>query len=330
MTRAVSLSNYLEVARFVGLDPDAMLTEVGLDPAQLADHDVRVSAHAVVRLFAESARRSGCPTFGLLMAECRTFASLGPASLLMKHQPSLRSMIEAAIRFQRHFSDVVNMRLDDDEETAILRWDFTPEFTEPQWVEYSVATGYRALTEAMGGRWQPESMHFTHLAPDASDAYRRFFQCRTDFDAEFNGLSCPSSALDLPNTGASSTMAAHAERLLGMVPAGQPDGSIVERARHALYLLIHGGDTTLARVADTLGMHPRAFQRQLDKEGLSFAALLNETRRELARHYLSGQHHSIATISRLSGYSNQSAFTRWFTGEFGQSPATWRAGIRHG
>jgi AraC-like DNA-binding protein len=31
-------------------------------------------------------------------------------------------------------------------------------------------------------------------------------------------------------------------------------------------------------------------------------------------------------IARLVGYSNQRAFTRWFTGEFGETPAAWHEG----
>ncbi len=202
------------------------------------------------------------------------------------------------------------------------------EFADPQVVEYSVAIFYRSLTEVTRGHWQPECLHLAGAPPADLSTHRRLFQCELEFDAGFHGFSCPSTWLDLPNTAADSTMAHHAERLLNMVPVRQPEGSIVERVRHAIYLLIHGGDTTLTRVAETLGMHPRALQRQLDGEGLSFAALLNETRRELAQRYLAGQHHSLAFVSQLAGYSNQSAFTRWFSGEFGQSPTTWRASER--
>jgi len=33
----------------------------------------------------------------------------------------------------------------------------------------------------------------------------------------------------------------------------------------------------------------------------------------------------MTAISQMTGYANPSSFTRWFTAEFGMSPAAWRA-----
>lgn len=324
MLKGVSLTNYRSIARFIGLDPVAMLREAGLGPAILDQPDTPIPAAAVIQLFAESASKSGCANFALLMAESRTLATLGPASLLLRHQPTLRALIETAIRVQRHFSGVVNMALEDDGETAIVRWDFVPEFDEPQWVEYSMALGFQSFSEAMGRRWRPEIAHFTHLRPDDDRVHRRFFDCTLQFDAGFNGFSLASEMLDVPNMLASPALAIHAERLLGLMPMGPSEGSITDRARHAIYLLVHSGNASVERVGETLGLHPRTLQRELVREGNTFGRLLNATRRELAQRYLMGVHHSLATISTLAGYSSQSSFTRWFTEEFGESPSAWR------
>ena len=81
-------------------------------------------------------------------------------------------------------------------------------------------------------------------------------------------------------------MARHAQRYLDMLVPDPADGSITERARRSLYLLLPAGRATLEQVGDNLGLHPRALQRLLDKEGRTFATLLNEVRRELALRYL--------------------------------------------
>jgi AraC-like DNA-binding protein len=324
--RAVSLTNYVEVARFVGLDPFDMLRRAKINPDDLNDPEYRLPATAVIDLVTDSAEASGCMSFALLMVECRTFASLGPVSLLLERQPNARAMVETLIRYQHHFSDVSDMRLEDDGETALIQCGVDPAFAQPQVTEYSVAMSYRCLSEVTSGRWRPECIHFTHRSPDDLHNHRRVLQCRIEFDARFNGLSCTTAMLEIVNPAANATMARNAERLLNLVPTSERDGSAPEKARHAIYLLIPSGNASVDRVADNLGLHRRALQRQLEKEGWSFATLLNETRRELALRYLAMPHHSIATIARLSGYSNQSAFTRWFAAEFGDTPAAWRAG----
>src|SRR5213075_3412545 len=70
--RAATLTSYVEVARFVGLDPFEMQRNADIRMSDLADPENRIAARLVVNLLEESARRSGCSTFGLLMAECRT------------------------------------------------------------------------------------------------------------------------------------------------------------------------------------------------------------------------------------------------------------------
>jgi len=113
-----------------------------------------------------------------------------------------------------------------------------------------------------------------------------------------------------------------------MLVPSPADGSRTERARRAVYLLLPAGRGTLAQVADNLGLHARALQRQLEKEGRTFATLLNEVRRELALRYLASPSHPVTEVAHMTGYASLSSFTRWFTAEFGTSPAAWRAGER--
>lgn len=324
--RAVSLINFVEVARFVGLDPYAMLRRVKIAPDSLDDPEVRVPAGALVDLFTACVEESGCAGFGLLLVECRTFASTGPVSLLLEHQPNVRAMIDAEIRFLRHFSDILVLGIEDGGEFATIRADVIDEAAQPQLIEYALATTYRALSEVSRGSWYPETIHFMHAAPADLTHHRRFLQSPLLFDAAFNGMTCRSALLDVPNPRADPVLARYAEQLMGLVPLASPEGSIAERTRHAIHLLMPDGQASVGHIAAHLGVHPRRLQRLLGKEGQSFAALINEVRREFALHHMGSSRHSIAEISALAGYSSPSAFTRWFAQEFGESPALWRSG----
>jgi AraC-like DNA-binding protein len=90
-------------------------------------------------------------------------------------------------------------------------------------------------------------------------------------------------------------------------------------------LLLPAGRATLEQVGENLGLHPRALQRLLEREGRTFATLLNEVRRELALRYLSSSTHQVTAIAQMTGYAAPSSFTRWFCAEFGVAPALWRA-----
>ena len=95
--------------------------------------------------------------------------------------------------------------------------------------------------------------------------------------------------------------------------------------RRSLYLLLPAGRATIEQVAENLGpSSPLPAAACSSKEGKTFAAVLNEVRRELALRYLAGSAHNMSAIAEMTGYATPSSFTRWFAAEFGISPAAWR------
>jgi AraC-like DNA-binding protein len=322
--RAATLTSYLEVARFVGLDPFEMLHEAGISPTLLEDPENRLAATALVGLLDVSARKSGCETFGLMMAECRTFASLGPLALLLQHLPTVRDVVAALIDYRLHMNELLNFALEERRGEAHVRLELLAEYAKPQIVELSVAMAYLVLRGASGDRWQPSAIHFIREAPRDLSTVERLFAGPVRFGSHFNGLACPGEALAIPNPLADEAMARHARRLLDLVPLEREHNPMSDRARRAITLLLPTGWATLESVAHNLGLSPRALQRGLEKEQRSFASLLNEVKRELAQRYLIETGRPIGTVAGLTGYSSMSAFGRWFSAEFGASPNAWR------
>ena len=323
--RAATLTGYIEVARYVGLDPFEMLRKVGISPTILESPELRHAAEPIVNLLEESAARSGCKELGILMAECRTFAELGPLCLLLERLPTVRHVVRALSHYRRHFNDIINIGLEEEDDIALITLGLLPEFASPQITDFSLARLHRNLSGASGGRWLPMSVHVTHAAPDDQLAFRRFFPCRIEFGSSFDGFSCTSEMLDMRNPLADETRARHASQLLQLVDLGPEEAPTGDRARRAISLLLPTGRATLDRVATNLGLSPSRLRRRLEQEDRIFASLLNDVRRELAQTYLANSAHSITTISDLVGYTSISSFTRWFTGEFGMPPNSWRS-----
>ena len=323
--RAASLTNYVEVARFCGLDPYAMLKRARINPAILTDADDPVAADAVGRLLEASARESGCDAFGLLMAESRSVASLGAVGLLLKYQGTARDVIEAIVRYQVLMGDALVLAIEEAGGTTTIRTDIDTGIGGHQGLDLLMGFACRTISAAVSGRWRPESAHFVYPRPDDLSVHCRVFQCPLVFESGYNGLVCPTAWLDAPNPDAESVMARHAQRYLDALLPAPADGSVAARARRSLYLLLPAGRATVEQAADNLGLHARTLQRLLEKEERTFATVLNEVRRELALRYLSSSAHSVTQIAQMTGYASASSFTRWFVAEFGMSPAAWRA-----
>ena len=323
--RAGALSNYVEVAQQVGLNPRKMLRQVGLDPALLGKPDARVPAAEVTALLETSAEQSGCLTFGLRMAESRRLSDFGAISLLLTHQPTMRDVLATVARYRHLLNEALALHIEDSGDLVIIREELIAETSLPtrQGMELAVGTLFRLFRALLGQRWQPYSINFTHGAPPDLAVHRRLFGPSVEFDSEFNGIVCAAADLDRPNTAADPAMAQYARQFVETLP-NTAVGSTTLEVRKAIFLLLPLGRASIESIGEGLSLNVRTLQRQLDAEGATFSELVNHVRRDLAVRYLVNPGYSLSRVAEMLGYGQLSSFTRWFAAEFGMPPTKWR------
>ena len=329
LVRVAALTGYREVMAALGVDPAPLLREQGLSPAMLTELEAALPAQATSRLLERSAEVSGCLTLGLRMAEQRSLANLGAASLLIAHQPTLRLAIAALTEFRSAINSTLILQFAEGPDQAILREDFALRRPEPtrQSSDLAVGVAARLCATVLGESWAPLSVCFAHAAPPAREMaiYPRLFRCRPEFDCEFNGLVIDPRDLDRPNRWADPQLAVHARQLLAstMGPAGRSTAQEVEQL---ILPLLPTGRATIEICAATLGLTVRSLQRRLAAEGASFSAVLHAARMQLATQYLANPRMRITEVAQLLGYGSIGAFSRWHVATFGQPPLKWRKG----
>jgi AraC-like DNA-binding protein len=323
--RAVTLTSYPEVASYVGLDPYEMLRRVHIAPDVITNPENTIPAQSVCKLLEESAHDSGCRTFGLAMAECRNFASLGPISLLLEHLANIREVVDALTEYRRHLNDVVILGLEEGEGDPVLRVELLAKFATPQTADLAIGVAHVALMGASRFRWKPLGIHFSHSAPEDAAAYSRFFGRTVEFGSSFNGFTCSRHAIEEIWPWANESMADHARRLLALVTLAPEVAPVSQRVIRIISLLLPTGRATLSHVATHLGKSPRSLQRSLAQENRRFAELLNEVRRSLVVQHLAANSCSMTSLAAMLGFFTSSSFSRWFVSEFGIPPRIWRA-----
>ena len=107
---AASLTGYFDVAGQLGADPRPHLRAAGLSRAMLLSPEQVIPARAAIALLETSAAASGCPTFALRIAACRSLADLGMISLLIAHQPTLRDALDILARFRHRINSILVLR----------------------------------------------------------------------------------------------------------------------------------------------------------------------------------------------------------------------------
>lgn len=324
--RAAVLANYVEVATALGLRPDDHLRAVGLTRAMISTPDRLISSDAAVRLMEETAVASECSTVGLRMSEPRPMSHFGIVGLLLNQQRTLRDAIQMAVRYLPLMNQSLALALEENGRVALLREEVMTNTPLPQRqaTELAMAANVKIFRAVLGSQWNPSLVHFRHAAPASLELHQRIFRCRCEFSSDINAMSFPARDLDAVNPAADPMMASYALGFVETLP-GQGRAAIVTDVMRQIYLLLPLGKATIKQVAQSLACSVRKVQLDLDREGTSFAALIDEARRERVGLYLNTPKFDLGHISELLGYRHQSSFTRWFVHSFGAPPRSHRS-----
>jgi AraC-like DNA-binding protein len=279
----------------------------------------------VARLLEISAVASGREDFGLRLAGFRRLANLGPLALVIREEPDVRSVLEMLIRYEHAYNQAISIRLSEADGLATIRVDL--ELGEPagtrQATELAVGALHHIHRQLHGTRWQPLAVCFCHPAPADISTHLRIFGPVMQFQREFAGIILRASDLAAPNTTADPLLRPYAHQFLNTI-APPAEITMVARVRELIEALLPTGHCSIVHVARGLGVDRRTVQRRLAHSGETFSSLLDAVRAELAERLLPNPRRSLTEIAEELGFSEPSAFSRWFRRRFGCSPTQWR------
>lgn len=324
LMRSASLQAFPEVARSLGLKPEALLSSVGIDPKALGDSETRISARAFGALLELAAQQTGVETFGLRIAETRRISILGPLGLLVREEPTVRHALRALAKYIPVHNEALSLHLDEVEGQAVVSLEYVLARQQAfrQGMELSVAVLFRILQSLIGRHWQP-IVCFTHDPPAHRDVHYRVFGPRVDFRCNYNGLIFSSRDLERPVPDADPVFAAHARRYLDSL-TGRSDSTLEAKVRELVRVQLSSGRCTVDCLAHQLGCDRRTLHRKLALEGGTFQAIVDSVRSERAVRLMQNRRASLDAVADMLGFSSVSAFSRWFQDRFGTRPSEWR------
>ncbi|WP_375750616.1 AraC family transcriptional regulator ligand-binding domain-containing protein [Vibrio sp. HN007] len=187
--------------------------------------------------------------------------------------------------------------------------------------ELAVAAATSLCREVSCQQFTPTAVHFSHEAPSDISDHEQYFQCPVIFGSDKDGLEISNDLLFAGNRLGDHAVSAFFDTHLNSELAEIVDQNRIDQrvARHVTQALSEGVPS-LNEIAKQLGMSSRTLQRRLSDEGLVYQGLVDDTRRDLAIRLLEKNEYSLAEIAFLTGYSEQSTFTRAFKRWHGQTP----------
>ncbi|MEL7108675.1 MAG: AraC family transcriptional regulator [Pseudomonadota bacterium] len=306
-----------DLVQGLGLDPDA-----APDAAQMVDSD------AYYKFFAALADRdpSGL-SLALRIGASMRVDEYGAFGLAWKSAPNLRGSYVRSERYGRVLGSAETYRLEHQDGDVYFRLDKAGDGRIGMQLsnEASLSAVTALSQEVSTGAFRPLAVFFKHPARGDIAVFEEHFGCPVHFEAKRDALLVDDACLDPPNKLGDQTISQFFDRHLEQeLAALSEEVGLEQRIRITVSQMLSEGVPTLSDVAVSLGIGVRTLQRRLAEKEQSYQGLVDLARRELAQQLLRETAYSLAEIAFLTGFSEQSAFTRAFKRWSGQTPRSYR------
>jgi AraC-like DNA-binding protein len=316
----------LDAARARHIDPDPLLTQVGLSSALLQMPQARVSAKQYGELwrliaitlddefFGQDSRRMKAGSFAMLVHSVVGCRDLGQA-------------LDRSLRFYGLILDDIGGALlrCDAEATIVLRERVVDAVPRVFGNEVLLMLLHGVACWLVGRRIPILRAEFRYSKPAHSDEYQQMYCTDLTYDKPHTAIVFAAEYLKLPvvqnERSVKEFLRTAPESILVKYKNGS---SLSARIRRRLRQQLPGTVPEFERIAGELNMTAATLRRRLQEEGATYQGIKDHLRRDLAISYLSHTERGIMDIALELGFSERSAFHRAFRKWTGASPGEFR------
>lgn len=324
--------NFLQFAVDKGASRNSLLAHSRLAEAALEDQDARVLMVAYQALIDAAVDLTGDQAIAVRFSIETRIEAISIVGLIVH---SARSMPDAMTQLNRYAKLVVEV----DVMAAGERFSVEPA-NEQIWIvdNRPNPNEFPALGEMAFGRFIGEfrrhfpemvfalAVELTHPEPPYATKLAEILRVPVSFGCPRNAMQIAPQALaadfDEPNAYVFGLFAERADALLAEL-----ERNPTLRSRIEAYLIkhLHRGEVTMETVAVELAMSRQTLYRRLREEGVTFAQIHDDFRRQMALDYLGAKKASVNETAYLVGFSEASAFVRAFRRWTGMTPLAFRS-----
>jgi AraC-like DNA-binding protein len=297
--------------------------QAGLTTEEMKNARVRIAVKKQIRFLNLVANALGDDFLGFRLAQEFDLRELG---LLYYVQASSKSLGEALRRLARYSgitNEGVHIRCFGHNGLVItFEYIGVARLEDRHQIEFFVTTLVRVCRQLSGRDLLPTSVKLFHRRTNVPPEFSTFFGCKVIFGQDIDEVSYPRAAECLTNVNADPylnkllvkycTEALSRRRTLAK--------SWRSKVENAIIPLLPHGQARLAVISHQLGVSRRTLARRLESEGLTFAAILDALRFDLAKRYLQEIDMPISEVTWLLGYAETSAFNHAFKRWSGKTP----------
>lgn len=310
----------------LGLDAESVFAQLGLNQSVLRDLNQRIPVDKWDAIVRSVIHQVDDPCVGLHAARCWHPSDLGAFGYAWLASSSLRSALYRLQRYGKVIGTRASVAVTETRENLQVTLE---QKRDDQRLRETVADFYLSMLLDMcrfnyGEALRPTLVTLTRSEPKCSEAYFRYYGCEIIFSAPKDGFKLSVHEADRALSSSNKQLAGvHDKILIGLLAALDKE-DIAARCKAVILENIANGEVAAEDVAEQIHMSARTMNRRLGRAGTGFTKLLDDTRRELAEHYLADSKNSATEVTFLLGFSHQSSLTRAAKRWFGMAPRDFR------
>ena len=332
-TIAVGLVNLAcdSIVQSFGLSRAELLAGVELDPELLSDPDALIDMSTLVELLRWAQLRTSDPGLGLKLARLVDLREQGFWGYAVLSSSSLQQRVETHVRYQPMRTPwSLELRTDAGIATLDVIPHAIPNDVLPTLVDWIIATALLHVRALLGHPPRGIQLWLSYAEQPHHRALAQLFEGQIVFDAPCIRMCAPISLVEQPTPGdphLSRLVRKQLDARLETASHTRLPRTLIERVRERVAARLDH-DASLSRIARDLRMSARTLQRQLELQGTTFDAEVEELRRTHALKSLAETEQSVARVAANLGYADASSFRRAFRRWTGITPARYRAAQR--
>jgi len=310
----------------LGVAPADVLRRAGLPAGLFAAEKIHLDTEELFSLYRSIGEASRDPAIGLKLGDEDRVERYDPIAIAAVLAQSLRDALKRLGRYkQLTCPEAIEVSERGDESRVRFRWLLAEETEPPLLVDVCFARVVSIALRGTDGLVRPKRIEL--VRKDGSrKMYEGHFGCSTKFASTANTIVFARADLDRPFlTHNADLLAAVAPQLETELSQALASRALGEQVKGILKRQLAGRRPGIGDVARELHLSARTLQRKLADEGGTFQQVMQDARRELARHYLQHSTLELNQTAYLLGYEDAHSFFRAFQGWEGSSPGDWRA-----
>ena len=315
--------------RLYGLNPEPLIDQAGIDPAQLTRYGERIPVSEANRFCKLAVELTGDEAIGLRVPECVTHSALYSLDVAMQVAATPREALDCLVRYAGVVSTSVRFKVVMDDGPCRLL--FNKSFKQRVAAEpmdafiAQVMSCEKKLFIDLGGFFYKVKM--MRSMPMKPEVYKQLLGVEVEFETNEYSLLFNEDLLDVALPTSNPEMFHWCKTTLNNYLLRLDKDDIQEKVGRLVLEMLPRGEVSRAEVASRLNLSERSLGRRLQERGSSFQGVLDSVRKDTARSLLACKDVDQFEIATQLGFSDSSSFIRTFKRWTGLTPGQYRSSV---